>query len=350
KLTQTDLKKTGIHIKPSLGLCNLYQLLYKEEDEEVTEIFTLGSYIINCLTGNNICHITNAAALGLTDIIEKDWDKKLIDRLGFNKLTFPVIAKSDFEVCGLYQINNQTIKVYPDYGDQQTSILGRLVNYDDVVLNIATASQVSKITKNYKRRVYETRPYFSNTFINTVSNLPSGRNIDVFIEFILDTIKKTTEVEIPYELVWENIKKNYQPKMKHSLEFEMDFFNHIEESEKGYIKNINQGNFTFNNLISAAFMNMAKKYDEAINILIDKESTIRKMVCSGGVSWNVPQLLDVVSEITGYEYCFSQIPDEIFLGFYRIALICEGICNDLDSSNQKALKMLDVWRDENVKK
>src|SRR5699024_11605189 len=113
---------------------------------------------------------------------------------------------------------------------------------------------IYKITKNYKRGINEKRLYFSKTFMNTVCKLPSGRNIDVFIEFILDTIKKTTEVEIPYELVWENIKKNYQPKMKHSLEFEMDFFNHIEEYEKGYIKNINHGNFTFNNYILCLFI------------------------------------------------------------------------------------------------
>ena len=50
------------------------------------------------------------------------------------------------------------------------------------MINIATASQVSVTTKEFRPGPYEIRPYFGNQYINTISNMPSGRNLDVLID------------------------------------------------------------------------------------------------------------------------------------------------------------------------
>ena len=64
------MKPTGVYLKPALGACNLYALI-RERGGKVTpgaKLYTLGSYIIEKLTGSNVCHITNAAPVGLADI------------------------------------------------------------------------------------------------------------------------------------------------------------------------------------------------------------------------------------------------------------------------------------------
>jgi len=205
-----EMRDCGVYIKPSLGMCNLFQLLDgKAKEEKSGELFTLGSYIIKKLTGNNICHISSAAPLGLADINKGEWNEEIIKKAGFESLTFPSIADSDFETCGSYISNGQKLQIYPDFGDQQIAILGCISMDNDLVLNIATASQVSLTTDKFIPGEYETRPYFEGKYINTISNLPSGRNLEVVIDFIKDVIEKIAKVNINRGAIWEWIKKDF---------------------------------------------------------------------------------------------------------------------------------------------
>lgn len=55
QISQEDMRKNGVYLKPSLGICNLYVLL--DEDSSIPRggtLYTLGSYIIHALTGMNI--------------------------------------------------------------------------------------------------------------------------------------------------------------------------------------------------------------------------------------------------------------------------------------------------------
>ena len=76
-----DMENNGVYIKPSLGLCNLYTLIHETDIPEDGVLYTLGSYVITQLTGNNICHISNAAPLGLADdkhhCMDKNYCKKM---------------------------------------------------------------------------------------------------------------------------------------------------------------------------------------------------------------------------------------------------------------------------------
>ncbi|MCD7909038.1 MAG: hypothetical protein LUH04_15415, partial [Clostridium sp.] len=173
KFSRTDMEDCGVYIKPSLGLCNLYTML--DENSRIGRsgtLYTLGSYVIEQLTGNNICHITNAAPWGLVDVRRRCLSEEMIRKAGFEEITLPQLALSDFAACGSCTVNGCTVQVYPDYGDQQIAVLGSMPQPGDGLINIATAGQVSMVSDTFEPGDYEIRPYFEGRVLRTISNMP----------------------------------------------------------------------------------------------------------------------------------------------------------------------------------
>ncbi|MEM1485771.1 FGGY family carbohydrate kinase [Oscillospiraceae bacterium PP1C4] len=326
----SDMEKCGTYLKPSLGMCNLYALLQSNQTiSDDGELYTLGSYVISSLTGNNICHASNAAPLGLFDVVAHQWSKGIIEKAGFGKIKLPKIAQSDFEVCGYYRCCGQEIPVYPDYGDQQTAILGCLSQDADMVVNIATASQLSVTTAKFTPGDYEIRPYFENKYINTISNMPGGRNLAVLTDFLGEICEQIGGCEVTTSQVWNAVLKEFEPDSQ-GLRIDTDFYATPASVDGGSISGITPANLSIRSLFTAAFEDMAEKYSRGIRTLLGDDSTKGRLVFSGGVSWKTPQLLELVSRTTGIPYTLSSIPDEVFHGLFRIALVCAGICRSLD--------------------
>ncbi|MGG0717053.1 FGGY family carbohydrate kinase [Robertmurraya massiliosenegalensis] len=332
QISNESMIDNGVYLKPSLGMCNLYQLLSdKTEKEKNGELYTLGSYIISNLTGSNLCHITSAAPLGLVNVTKRTWDNNMIAKIGFKNIQFPKIIENDFDSCGVYFSNGQELKIFSDFGDQQVSILGSTTIDNDLVLNIATASQVSLITDTFNPGQYETRPYFEGKYINTISNLPSGRNLEVFVSFFSELLERISEQEVDINQIWKVILKDFDFNPE-NLQVNMNFYVTPDNANGGNIMGINSNNLRINTLLSAAFKDMAETYNEKLKILIKTQRENNQIICSGGVSWKIPQLLKVIKEITGYETVTPEFPDEVFAGLFRIALVCGGVCKDLDDT------------------
>lgn len=331
-LSPQDMQSCGVYIKPSLGMCNLFTLLNSDEGLPIDgELFTLGSYIIYHLTGHNICHITNAAPLGLVNIATGKWDEEIISCLGFEKIRLPQIADSDLYICGHYEIGGQRIPVYPDFGDQQTAILGSMAGIKGIVINIATAGQISRTVTSFIPGSYEIRPYFDGGYINTISNMPSGRNLDVIIGFIKEIVLKICGMEVSTKDVWNNLLSGYQD-IRRGLDVDMSFYATPASIDGGSITKITPDNFELNDLLTAAFINMAVSYKNAINALCHEKDSPERLVFTGGVSWKIPQLVSIISEVAGLPFCLSPTPDEVFAGLFRLSLVCSGICKSISDN------------------
>ena len=94
-----------------------------------------------------------------------------------------------------YKSNGYSLKIHPDYGDMQISITGSGIRAGDVVVNIATGAQVIRYDTEFKPREYEIRPYLEGSYLYTISNMPSGRNLDVLIRFIKETDRIQLQME-----------------------------------------------------------------------------------------------------------------------------------------------------------
>lgn len=137
------------------------------EIAKVAEVFyTLGSYLAFRLTGNNVTHITDAAASGFYNCItgRTDFDEKNYPV----KLSLPT-AFTEVKTAGVY--NGKTI--YTPVGDQQATILGIGEN-DCYILNLGTAAQMCETGETFLSGDFECRPFFDGKFLYTVTGLYGG--------------------------------------------------------------------------------------------------------------------------------------------------------------------------------
>ena len=324
RIPPDDMEACGVYLKPSLGLCNFYAKLCQEKTlDQPHELYTLGSYLISQLTGKNICHKMSAAPFGLLDLKSTAWRFDLLSRMGIEHLRLPAIAAQDFEPCGIYTSSGRSIKIFPDYGDQQVSILGSGAQKSDVVVNIATASQVSSFSDSLQFGAWELRPYFDNSYIKVISNMPAGRNLEVLFRFVQDAAQFVTGKPQPIEQIRSALSSLELHTFAPALTVDMTFYSTQDQLTGGSITGIHENNFTLENVFSAAYTNMAQTYWKNI-LRLQKSKEIRAIVCAGGVSWKSSSLLDAIQAVTNKPCVRSAYPDEAVQGLFLAAQRCAG--------------------------
>lgn len=338
KITPKDMEDHGVYLKPSLGICNLYTLL--EENKELRrdgKLYTLGSYVIYALTGENVCHISNAAPLGLADVAHHCWNTKIINMFHLENVKLPRLAENDYEICGQYNSNGYFLNVHPDYGDMQIAIAGSGICAGDVVVNVATGAQVIRYDTEFKPGEYEIRPYLEGSYLYTISNMPSGRNLDVLIRFIKETVHKIAGGNISAQDVWKAVHEANLVSDE-DLIVETSFYRNPFFSDGGAIRGITHANLHLETIFYAAFRDMAETYWKFIQKLGVDEKAIKRLVCAGGVNWKTPEIRQMLSKISGKECCLSPMVDEVLAGMYQISLLCSGKCGSLEECRAFSLR------------
>lgn len=337
-LPPSVMEPNGVNIKPSLAICNLYALLCEEDVPQNGTLYTLGSYVVHALTGNNICHISNAAPMGIADAEHKCWNMDILRRLGLETIRLPHMALSDFEVCGEYESNGSRLKVHPDYGDMQVSILGSSVGSGDVVVNIATGAQVLGYSTRFKPGNYEIRPYFEDSYLYTISNMPAGRNLDVLVNFFCEAAQQLTGVPVDVQAVWEQV-HHASLERDNELTVQTSFYKNPYFPDGGAIRGITQNNLHLGTLFQAAFADMADTYWRFIQVLEKELGDTKRIICAGGVSWKTPELRQMIEQVTGKPCQLSPMADEALSGMFHLSLICSGKCKNLEESSRYSLDL-----------
>lgn len=330
-ISHEEMADHGVWLKPSLGMCNLYTML--AQDETISrngELFTLGSYVIRDLTGNNVCHISNAAPLGLVDVKRHKWDIGIIHKLGFDEIILPKLADNDYELCGYYRHGTKTIKVFPDYGDTQISCLGSNIYEEAALVNLGTAAQVMRNNHAFVPGEYEIRPFFNGTYLYTISNMPGGRNLDVLINFVRSIVERFTGTSINTNDIWKMIEPADDSR---GLIVNTGFYKNPFYTNGGAITGINQTNLSINGIFGAAYRDMAETFWKYIHCLGGNADTIKQIICAGGVAWKNPKLVDCIAEITQKDTRLSPIHEESLNGLFLISQICSGIRKSFDFKN-----------------
>ena len=147
----------GVNIKP-----NLPRLSITTFNTSFDEFTTLGSYISYKFTGNNSSHITDITPTGFYNMISMKYDDV--------PFKLPKVEKYVTKV-GTYN----GINVYTPIGDHQLSIFGANTDkFEGYILNLGTACQICMTSKEFISGDFETRPYFNNEYLLTVTGLPGG--------------------------------------------------------------------------------------------------------------------------------------------------------------------------------
>ena len=163
EIPQFEINKFyGVDIKP-----NLPRLSVQTQTIQFDEFMTLGSFIAYCLTGHNATHISDITPTGYFNLKENKYDA--------TPFKMPFVCQT-VQSIGDYK----GITIMSPIGDQQCSVRGVINNKemeDNYILNIGTASQLCCVCDGFPVGEFESRPYFDNKTLCTITRLPGSMAI-----------------------------------------------------------------------------------------------------------------------------------------------------------------------------
>ena len=313
-------RRNGVELRNSHSICPLYHLLREKDLYEPCNFAMMGDSLIRHLTGNIVpIHPTVAASSGLYDLEKEDWNHELIALLSLDHICFPKVSM-EREASTYYNFNGRLIPIYTAVGDHQAAVLGSGAMDGDVVINIGTGGQISFVDNALSfDDNYETRPFFSGRTLRALTQLYSGRALDVLMKLVLDVGQNVygLNTEAGPEL-WEKINDLAQEAEKNlldrELEINMSFFN----PEGGLIGDINTGNLRVANIFLAAYRNMAECYYRALKQLGLETSSLNSIIGAGGVLHKTTLLQRLMAERFGLELKISPGSEDVMLGLLRL--------------------------------
>lgn len=297
--SDTMVKHTGMAVRAGLPSSNLMYLKrtgFLDKYSAPLRFYTLGSYLVRYLSRTEPHeHPTNAAATGLYDLSESNWNLRLIKQITPKEIIFPEIGNEPAS----FSLNNKNYHVHVAIGDQQAALLGAgLADKGNLSFNLGTGAQVSLLSDTLKYSPqFQTRPYFNNKYLQTIPHIPSGRALNVFFRFTKNILEKFS-YQVSDEIIWNEIQNSSKSCHGNELGIDLSFFeNAITDTDTGALSNINEKNLTFDNLFRSIIAQMAKniqcKADELLSCADLKYP--EKLIFSGGISRRFSALRELIA-------------------------------------------------------
>ena len=311
KLTSTFLQKTGMNFRSCYPITKLLPILKKENLKEA-KILSLPEWLCCCNNDSlNLAHITMSAGLGFYNVKNNSWDSELISLFREYHLVFNDVTSS-VEVGGYVHIDNKKIPIYTGIGDLQAAILGAGYSSTTVNINLGTGSQV--VLYDSEASNTEFRPFVDKKLLSVITHIPSGRALNVFINFL-----SSINPNINY---WEYLNKiGLEELDTSSLKFELGVFNSAwNYNNGGNIGNIFENNFDIKNYLSSLLKSYLYQYEQAIQELCG-DKTFDTIILSGGIATK----LKIIHEYFKNKYKNCKVTtvntayDETLAGLSKIA-------------------------------
>lgn len=294
-------KRTGETFKEGSPYVLLNFLHHKKHDLD-GEFTTVNSTILESLLGHRASlHVTDAAASGIYDLTSQNW---IHDDTHLHGIKFPIIT-SDFPKQ--FKIKEKNFSIFEGVGDQQASLLGVEMTKDEVVINIGTGGQVATLVKNfvYKKDI-QTRPFFDNCFINTITHLPSGR---ILTRAVLASTGNSSKNNFQY----------FNSLASKDGEPEDEYDDSIDE-----LFTLLRNNCISNGEFAYRFVNhLSQKYVEAIKkIVVASELDWNKVVLksAGGVPNALPKLIELIQAKLEKEIVRAKSEETTLSGLAKLSL------------------------------
>jgi sugar (pentulose or hexulose) kinase len=274
KLSQEQIKDLGNELRDGLPVSTLVARQSRGGNFSNVTAHSLVSFVAHQLASNTehpVMHTTDAAAHGLFNVKNMEWDQDVIRALGLEHLKFPEVTSS---ISPVGISDEFACPVFVAVGDQQASLLGVSLKTNEISLNIATGSQVSRIS-NGDQKGTQTRPYFHGQLLTTVTHIPAGRALNVLLSLV------TELSDVSNDDAWELISKLAEEDDTAPLSLDLSFFPSIT-GDRGNIRDIFETNLTVGNLFSSASKQMTDIYAEYA-LLLNGLAEPKSIVLSGGL-------------------------------------------------------------------
>ena len=281
----------------------------------------LGDALLECLTGQPApIHETNACATGMYDVFQRDWNHDMIRRLPLAGVCLPTVSRGK-EPAAHWREDGQRIPMYTAIGDQQAAILGAMPAPGELMINIATGSQLIYVTDPPVPGEYGIRPLLEGQTYRTVSHLPAGRSLNVLMDFLVDAGKRLYGHAAPdAEKLWETL-RTLETGETAGLTVNLSFF---EGERRGSVDGINESNLRIDHLFAAAYVEMAREYRAAFDRMKTGTERPQGIVLAGGIPRKSPALCQAIAQQFQTACHFTPFREDALVGLLRLALLYAG--------------------------
>jgi len=324
RLDPEEVRRLGRELDPGRPLSYLFWFAEQGKlDPRLTPI-SIADFVLSVL-----CHsepgveLTNAAAYGALDLETLGWHERVIEKLGLGGLRWPPLRNCG-EVVGYLDLPGKPIPCYTPVGDYQCALLGALFGEDELSLNIATGSQVSRLTSHLTLGGYQTRPYFEGKFLNAFTGVPAGRALDVLVGLLCELPGAEAVND-----AWGAISRAVEAVPDTDLEVNLGFFPN-DRGERGRIVNVRGDNLSVGHLFRAAFKNMADTYYDCA-VRLWPEAAWNNLLLSGGLAARLSALRETLQTRFRTAYRLAPFEEDTLFGLMIFASVFSGRAKSLES-------------------
>ncbi|WP_116953400.1 hypothetical protein [Jiangella endophytica] len=176
RIPPATMARTGTRLRPDSPLANAYALTRAAGRPPRGRFHTLGSLVLDQLSGEHVTHVTCAAATGLYDLVAARWSEDLIGYAGLSGLAFPRVVH---DLMPIGSCRRTGVTLHPDLGDNQAAVAGAgVTDPTGIVVAAGTAGLVSRPAREpIPPARAELRPHLDGLYLRVVSGLPPGRTV-----------------------------------------------------------------------------------------------------------------------------------------------------------------------------
>ena len=319
RISPEQRRQLGNELDPGRPICYLFWFAERGKLKPGLIPASMPDFVLGSLCNSTpTVETTNAGAYGALKLETLDWHHEVIRELGLDGLHWPELRKHG-EVVGHLNLGGKRVPCYTPVGDYQCALLGALFSGEELSLNVATGSQVSRMTTGLTLGDYQTRPFFGGKFLNTFSYPPGGRSLNVIVE-LLSELAAAQGVELRDP--WASIVQAVEKVIDTDLEVNLNFFP-TPQGDRGQISNIRGDNLTLGHLFRAAFKNMADSfYDCALHLWPEK--SWKNLVFSGGLACKLEALRQTIRKRFSTDYRLAPFTEDTLHGLLILATAFSG--------------------------
>ncbi len=320
KLNASEIQQLGNELRPGLPIGLFFWMSEQKQlfNNRLIPAALSDFVVAHLCTTQPTTENTNAMALGLLNLGTMDWHHEVIEKLGLTQLRLPEI-KPHGSIVGWLEWNNRKIPCYTPIGDYQCAILGSLLRYDELSVNISTGSQVSLLKPKATFGNFQTRPFFESNFCITVTHIPAGRALNALVKLLSElAVSQGVELVDPWEYIIRSSAKVVSPKMRVNLAFYSS-----ANGDQGAFTQVQEDELTTGHLFHAAFQSMADNYYSFAQQL-SPEKDWNNLVFSGGLVQKIDLLRQIICDRFNTQYRLSPAPEDTMLGLLALGRAFTG--------------------------
>jgi len=288
--------------------------------------------LANLCSARPVTEITNAMSHGALNLETLAWHAQVLADLGLQDLGWPEIRPHG-SVVGELVVGGRRLPCYTPVGDYQCAIVGSLLHYGELSLNISTGSQASLLRPQVEFGNFQTRPFFDGRFLIGITHIPAGRSLSLLVK-LLSELAEAQGVALadPWPYITQAATRAGETQLRANLAF----FN-SSCGDHGEFTNIREEELTVGHLFRAGFQNMVDNYHASAHRLApDGKDAWSNLVFSGGLVQKMPVLREMICDRFQVPYRMCPTSEDTLLGLLALALVFSR----LQPSVEQATSML----------